>query len=226
MLNKKKHEISLKRILRDIYKDKDLQSQLGFKGGTCLYFFYDLNRFSTDLDFNIIGEEFDSKRLDEIIRSHIEVEDFKEKRNTYLWLGKYESGYQKVKVEVSKRDYPDQYLIKDFLGIPVRTMAPEYMFAHKLCAITDRKRIQNRDLFDSWFMFKKDWEPDVEIMTIRTGLTHKLYYMELIEFIHYKAKDSTILDGLGEVLDESTKSWVKDHLIDELITELEMRYFD
>jgi len=35
MLDAQTHEVLMKRILRDIYQDTSLQSQLVFKGGTC-----------------------------------------------------------------------------------------------------------------------------------------------------------------------------------------------
>ena len=53
MLNKKKHRQVMFEILRDIYRS-ELGFYLGFKGGTMLYFFYNLNRFSVDLDFDLL----------------------------------------------------------------------------------------------------------------------------------------------------------------------------
>lgn len=41
-------------ILKEIYADIELANCLGFKGGTALMFFYDLPRFSVDLDFNLL----------------------------------------------------------------------------------------------------------------------------------------------------------------------------
>ena len=48
------------------------------------------------------------------------------------------------------------------------------MFAHKLCAITDRKKLQNRDLYDSWFMFEKGFEINEEIINEETRLMRLL----------------------------------------------------
>lgn len=45
------------RILKDIYSEIELANCLGFKGGSALMFFYDLPRFSVDLDFNLIKPE-------------------------------------------------------------------------------------------------------------------------------------------------------------------------
>lgn len=54
MVNINKHKFFLAQILKDIYSDIELANCLGFKGGTALMFFYDLPRFSVDLDFNLL----------------------------------------------------------------------------------------------------------------------------------------------------------------------------
>jgi len=55
MLNKEKHQLLMGRILKDIYSDTSISPLLGFKGGTCAYFFYNLPRFSVDLNFDFLG---------------------------------------------------------------------------------------------------------------------------------------------------------------------------
>jgi len=223
MLDIKQHDLILKQILRDIYKNSKLQGQLAFKGGTCLYLFYGLNRFSTDLDFNLTSEEFSFEELTEIMSQYINIDNFRNKKNTWFWLGSYKKGLQKIKIEVSKRSYPDEYVVNDFFGLLVKTLSPSYMFAHKLCAITDRRKLQNRDLFDSWFMFKKEWEPNEEILKMRTNMNKSEYYKYLIDFINKNVNKNYILDGLGEVLDEKLKIWVKQNLVDELLFQLQIR---
>jgi predicted nucleotidyltransferase component of viral defense system len=56
-MDKNKHKLYMAKILSLIFKDKDLCNMMAFKGGTSLMFFHDLNRFSTDLDFNLINPE-------------------------------------------------------------------------------------------------------------------------------------------------------------------------
>ena len=55
MVHINKHKFFLIQILKDIYSDIELANCLGFKGGTALMFFYDLPRFSVDLDFNLLN---------------------------------------------------------------------------------------------------------------------------------------------------------------------------
>jgi|GEM_PF-4860967 len=63
MLNRKTHETHLRRLLSSIYLNRDLQNNLGFKGGTSLYMFYNLDRFSTDLNFNCLVEDLDIEAI-------------------------------------------------------------------------------------------------------------------------------------------------------------------
>ncbi len=71
MLNRIKHEQILKSILKDIYLNPYLQANLAFKGGTCLYMFYGLERFSIDLDFNLLSNNFDSSLVQHIVNQYL-----------------------------------------------------------------------------------------------------------------------------------------------------------
>src|SRR5260370_144360 len=75
MLDRQKHEQILKNILRDIYTTPALQGKLAFKGGTCLYMFYALDRFSVDLDFNVISPEFPEDIVNNILKKYITIND-------------------------------------------------------------------------------------------------------------------------------------------------------
>lgn len=223
MLHVPKHEQILKNILRDIYTDPSLQSSLAFKGGTCLFMFYGLDRFSVDLDFNLRSDTFDDERLNQIIEKHLRVVDRENKRNTWFWLGSYEKAFQKVKVEVSKRDYPDQYTTKDFYGLTVPIMEAATMFAHKLCAITDRKKLQNRDLYDAHFMFSHDFDINEEIIRLRTSKSAKEYFAELVPFIEERVTPNNVLDGLGELLTDQQKDSVRATLKRDILFDLQSR---
>ena len=51
------HKNILIHILKDIYTNTEIGPILGFKGGTAAYLFYDLSRFSVDLDFDLLDAE-------------------------------------------------------------------------------------------------------------------------------------------------------------------------
>lgn len=223
MLDKQKHEQILKNILRDIYTATDLQAKLAFKGGTCLYLFYGLDRFSVDLDFNLTADDLNEGLITGILNRYLKIDDNMNKYLTLIWVGSYEKDKPKIKLEINKRDYPDKYTNKDFYGITIPTLSPDCMFAHKLCAITDRPKLQNRDLYDAHFMFTKQFEINEEIIKIRTGKTVKQYFADLVRFIEKNVKPNTILEGLGELLNNNQKDRVKATLIRDLLFDLKSR---
>lgn len=54
MLNQDKHRIIIFDIIKDIFREDSLKKYLAFKGGTYAYFCHKLDRFSTDIDLDII----------------------------------------------------------------------------------------------------------------------------------------------------------------------------
>jgi len=203
-------------LFLNILDNRNLSSTLGFKGGTALYLFYNLDRFSTDLDFNVIDEKFSADEMTLEIEKSLEMIEYRDKRFTYFWLCSYLKGQHKVKVEISKREFPDSYEIKDFRGYSCRVLDQGSMFAHKLCAITGRKVLQNRDLYDAWFMFKEDFPINEEIIQFRFNKTMSQYSEDIVKLIDGLPKGYNILNGLGSVLTQSRRGWVKENLLKEL----------
>ena len=46
----------IRRFIKISYSDTTIAPFLGFKGGTAAFMFYELNRFSVDLDFDLLEE--------------------------------------------------------------------------------------------------------------------------------------------------------------------------
>jgi len=220
MLNKARHELILNNIIKDIYGDRFLAPILGFKGGTVCYLFYNLQRFSTDLDFNLLDlkqSEEVFKKLKNFLDKYGTVKENRIKKNTIFLLLSYEEKMQNVKVEISMRNYGNHYEIINYFGIPVLVMRKENMFAHKLVAMTERKKIANRDLFDIHFFMEHNWSINEKIVEMRTGKQLKKYIKSLISFIGRNVSNRNILFGLGEILDEERKKWVKTNLKKETL---------
>jgi hypothetical protein len=73
MFDRNIHKTILLQILKDIYIDASLGPILGFKGGTAANFFYDLGRFSVDLDFDLLNgdkEPFVFEKTEKILREY------------------------------------------------------------------------------------------------------------------------------------------------------------
>jgi predicted nucleotidyltransferase component of viral defense system len=225
MLDILKHRLILTKIIKDIYSDFALSSIMGLKGGTALHFFYDLPRFSVDLDFNLIDlskKKIVYRKMKNILKKYGTLKDEFLKRNTIFFLMSYETPDRNVKVEISLLQFPNEYEMKQYLGLSVLVMKKEYMFAHKLVALTERKGVANRDIFDIWFYLKNGWDLKDKIIELRTRTTVKEHIKKCITFIE-SVNQKNLLQGLGEVLDKKLKTWVKNNLISETVFYL--RYY-
>ncbi|OGC25282.1 hypothetical protein A2291_03700 [candidate division WOR-1 bacterium RIFOXYB2_FULL_42_35] len=225
MLNKEKHQLIMGQILREIHSDVSLAPLLGFKGGTCAYFFYGLPRFSVDLDFDLLSpsEEnqklvFDKVKL--ILAKYGEIKDNRIKRFTVFALLSYGDDDHNIKIEINTRqlvpNIKEQYELKEYLGISMFAAKKDYLFAGKLIALTLRTQIAMRDVYDSYYFAKKNWDINAALILARTGKKTKDYLGDCVAFIE-KIKDNQILQGLGELLNEKEKAWVKNHLKTEVI---------
>jgi len=217
MLDIQKHKSILVQILKDIYSDSQLGPLLGFKGGTCAYLFYKLPRFSVNLDFNLLElekKDFVFEKVQNILYGVIK--ENREKRFTLFFLLSYEDKAQNIKVEISKKIFPNRYVVKNYLGIPMLVLRKEDMFSHKLVALLERKRIANRDLFDIWFFSKNKWDFNKELLELRVKMDYKSYLERCITEVE-KVDERYILQGLGEFVEERQKKWIKDNLKKEVI---------
>ncbi|MBI2981307.1 MAG: nucleotidyl transferase AbiEii/AbiGii toxin family protein [Deltaproteobacteria bacterium] len=226
MLQREKHEEKMSKILFDLARHPVLSPLLGFKGGTACYFLYGLPRFSTDLDFTLTkelgGEEIYAPIL-EILKRHGQIKESYEKRWTFFFLLSYEKTSHNIKIEISKRGYPnDRFKLEQYLGIPLLVMEKPLMAAHKLVAITDRSKMMGRDLFDAHFFLKNEWPIDAATVEYRTDQKLPSYLRGLAEMLK-KKPPKHILDGIGELIDEKQKVWTKAHLLEELLFFLELR---
>jgi predicted nucleotidyltransferase component of viral defense system len=220
MIDNNKHRYFLVQILKDIYSDRELANLLGFKGGTALMFFYDLPRFSVDLDFNLLDSEqqnFAHNKIRKIMLKYGTMHDEAPKFYGSVFVLNYGFGQSKLKVEFSIRDYGDLYESKNFMGVEVKMMKISNMFSHKLCALTDRKNVASRDIFDNWFFMSRQTPVIKEIVESRMAMSYSDYLQRCIETVE-TLPQKDFLDGLGDLIDQKTKSFVRNKLRQELLT--------
>ncbi|MFH1956337.1 MAG: nucleotidyl transferase AbiEii/AbiGii toxin family protein [Patescibacteria group bacterium] len=225
MLDKNIHKNILLQILKDIYSDTSLGPLLGFKGGTAAFLFYNLGRFSVDLDFDLadkIKEDYVFKKLENILKNYGEIKEKYNKRNTLLLILSYSKEASNIKIEINKRNFGSKYELKNYLGIPMLVMKKEDMFANKLVAATERGKTANRDIFDIWFFLKNNWQINKEIVEKRTKMRFKNYLQKIIGFIG-SMPEKNMLSGMGELLDQKTKSWVKENLKKDILFLLKIK---
>ena len=226
-LDTAKHKNILIKILKDIYTDPTISPILGFKGGTAATFFYDLDRFSVDLDFDLLDsekEDYVFERVKAILESYGKLKKARKKRFNLFYILAYDDkdiNAQNVKVEINRREFGSKYEVKSFLGISMQVMVKEDMSAHKLCAMYERIGKTNRDIFDVQFFLSHDWPVNKKIVEERMGVSYADFLKKCINVME-KFDDSNILSGMGELLTEKQKDWVRAKLKSEALFSLRL----
>lgn len=157
---------------------------LAFKGGTALYKFYNLNRFSEDLDFTINKRRIDIRnivekalrRLSSIgIEGKQEIESYRNETNArLLFKGPLYNGSKEslafVAINCSMRERPlaikKEFFVPSYREIPsfdVFVMGAEEILAEKVRAIFMRNKA--RDAYDLWFLLKRGTAPNMKIIS-------------------------------------------------------------
>jgi len=215
------HKRILVTLLIEIFKKLD--GKIAFKGGTCAYLFYNLNRFSFDLDFDIL-KELTAKDIDnikEILSKNGRIKEFYQKQFTAFFLLDYGKYYPNVKIEFNKRIWKhNKYETIWFMGVRIQIVDEATLLTNKMVALSERKQPVSRDLFDVYYLLNLNFPINEKLIEERTKRNKKEYLESLIEFIQEKYTPRNILQGLGEVLDQKQKIWVKKELISATIKEI------
>lgn len=212
-------------MLKAIYEDGLLGPLLGFKGGTLLYTQYNLPRFSTDLDFELLNKEKERlvfERLQKVANKFGSIEQLIIKKYTIFCMINYEKGEQNLKIEIHRENLGNRFENKNYLGISILSMVKEDIFANKLVALTNRKTPANRDVFDTWFMLKSNWDINWKVVELRSGIKQKEYLEKCINLLE-NWPIINILERMGELVDNKTKDWIKKNLIKDTIFLLKVR---
>ncbi len=183
-------------ILLTIYKE--VRREFVFKGGTCLYKVYKLNRFSEDLDFTISKKVNAEKILQSILYSikslniGVIVKDYSEFQKQVnirlafrgpLYKGNKESmimillnlsSREKQALEPSKELIVPMY--SDLPTFEVYAMDQNEIVIEKIITVMERNK--PRDVYDLWFLLKiKDLKIDKQLLLKKFG------DLNLIEFM-------------------------------------------
>jgi predicted nucleotidyltransferase component of viral defense system len=218
-MNINKHKFFMLQILKDIFSDIELSNYLGFKGGTALMFFHKLPRFSVDLDFDLLDSEKEDLvffKLRNILQKYGSIDDEAKKFFGLILVLDYCKGERKLKMEVSNRPFDNHYELLNYNGINMRVLSISDMFAHKLCAMLDRREIANRDIFDCWFFLENRTPINKTIVESRMNTSLEEYIQQCISYME-NLPNKSLLNGLGELMDEKMKSFVRNKLKNELI---------
>ncbi len=220
-LDMSRHKSYLLRILFDFSKDPVLWRNLVFKWGTALLLFYGLDRFSTDLDFDLSKNDVDEddilKRVWKILKKHWDVKSLIIKRYTIFWLLLYSKIDYNIKVEINRRWVTWEAEAKTLMWIDFNVMKIEDMCANKFLALLWRNKTANRDIYDIHFIVSKNMLINKGRIESITWKSFTVYIQEVIEFINGLWPNYNILDWLGIVVEDKKKKWIKENLVKETI---------
>lgn len=146
-----------------------------FKGGTALYKFYSLNRFSEDLDFTLISgikaRPFFQKIMQKLSRAGVSgrikgLDEYTRQINIRLEIrGPLFNGNPRtlsvITCNLSRKEKPlypaeQRKLFSNYPDLPafdVFIMPLQELLAEKICALMTREKA--RDIYDIWFLLHK-----------------------------------------------------------------------
>ena len=224
------HRVWLYRLLTGIVDNRTLSQALIFKGGTCATMLGFLDRFSVDLDFDLIdskNEQVVRKELHGILKNlGLTVKD--ESKNVPQFFLKYPVPKQNqrntLKLDIlphppKSNKYTPQFLMEIDRMANCQTI--ETMFANKLVALMDRHAknttIAGRDAYDIHHFFLAGYGFNQEVIFERTGLTTLSFLMNLGAFIEKYITQSLLERDLNALLPSDTFRQTVRHLKQETL---------
>lgn len=224
------HKAQLLRLLTAIADNQLLSNLLYFKGGTCASMLGYLDRFSVDLDFDLVDESKTPLIRKELItlfsKIRLEIKDKSPKSLEFLL--RYESPKHErnsLRLDAVGLNYDDNVYEPKLLPEINRTLicqTKETMFSHKLVAVTERyqkrESIAGRDVYDIHYFFLNGFKYIPEIIEKRTNQQPLEYLEYLLSFIQNKVTVSLLVADLGTLLPKEKIAFVKNNLLSETIT--------
>jgi len=224
-----KHKNQLLRLLKQVLSNPVLSNNLYFKGGTFAALVGVLDRFSVDLDFDLLDirkKTFMRKECYKVFKKlDLKVKD--ESRNHLQFFLKYkakENERNTLKLEINdeinfKNQYEKQYLSEINMYCQAQTFST--MFANKLIASKNRfdksGKVAGRDFYDIHKFFLEGLTVNEQVIHEKTGLSYKDFLLKLIDFITQTVTEKDLLQDLNPLLPSEKMGFVKNQLKPELL---------
>jgi len=227
------HKSYLHRLLMEIVDQPIMAQSLAIKGGTCAAMLGYLDRFSVDLDFDVLkgADEDELRRRFHQVFDQLGFTVRLEFDKPLFFQLRYPSSPSKrntLKVSASNlRIESNQYKVQYFTEIDrlVKSQTIETMFANKLVAVVDRYRqhqtIAGRDIYDIHHFFVQGHRYHAAVIQERTGLPAEQYFGELTAFIKKHVTQTTVDEDLNSLLPYRQFQQVRRILIPETLSFLE-----
>jgi predicted nucleotidyltransferase component of viral defense system len=223
------HKSFLNRLLIEICDHPALSQTLAFKGCTCATMLGFLDRFSVDLDFDLIGKTSESGMRSEFqtIFDRLGLTIQKYFARGYMYQVRYPSLPEKrnsIKISLNSSVVrANRYKVQYFREIDrlLNSQTIETMFANKLVAVTDRysihQTIAGRDLYDIHHFFISGYSYLGPVIRERTEVEPQSYFAKLIKFIQLHVNQTVINEDLNMLLSNSQFQSIRKVLIPETL---------
>lgn len=192
-------------------------AQIAFKGGTALRLFYDLPRFSEDVNYDFLCGISVDKLLtiikDVFKKKKWEITDAAVKYHTVLSELRF-SGPERnfhVKIEISTREKALDTTILSLRGVAILTLEPSFLMTEKLLTFIERQA--GRDIFDAWFILKNGY-PLKESMIAHTYGDELHLYQTILDRIN-AANPQKIYRDTGKLLGYDHRNWMKTGFLED-----------
>jgi len=227
------HRGQIYQLLIEIADNPFLAKNLIFKGGTCAALLKKLDRFSVDLDFDLLPDanqtQLDSHLKKIFTTLDLTIKDSSQKVLQYYLKykvpTKQHSMRNTLKLDAVNTVFQADTFTPQFLADIDRYFVCqniETMFAHKLVALTNRydkhKSIAGRDLYDIHYFFLSGHSYNSAIIVERTGLTPLAYFHRLLEFIQKKVTQTIINQDLNFLIEANKFKSLRKSLKPQVIT--------
>ena len=224
------HKMRLLRLLIGIIDNEEISTHLCFKGGTCAAMLGFLDRFSVDLDFDLlrgVNKELLRPKLHHIFTG-LDLSLRDESKTTLQFFLQYKVEPQErntIKLDILDCGFKSnickvQYLPEVDRFVNCQTI--ETMFANKLVSLVDRyeknKSIAGRDIYDIHQFFMRGYSYEQKIIKERRGVETRDFLQELIYFIEQKITQTIINQDLNTILPRERFSKIRKVLKNETLT--------
>jgi predicted nucleotidyltransferase component of viral defense system len=206
------HKAHLLRLLTEIVDDSTLSHSLRFKGGTCAAMIGILDRFSVDLDFDLVPqiEKHLLRKLFHDIFSRMNLSIKDESKLELEFFVKYNSKPQErntIKIDALNIHFNSSRYAPIYLSEINRTVVCQTIdtiVANKLVAPLDRfeknKTIAGRDIYDIHHFLLHGLPYNKPLIRERTHLDCKAFFQKLIAFIEKYITETVINEDLNALL--------------------------
>lgn len=223
------HKSWLNRLLMEIIDNPELSQHLAFTGGTCASMLGYLDRFSVDLDFDVLPKT-DEAILRREFHSVFEALDLsirEEFDHALIFQLQYQNTPGKRStLKVSSNSFPSRansYKVQYFPEIDrlANSQTLETMVANKLVTPLDRyqlhKTIAGRDIYDIHYFLTHGYGYNTHVITERTGVSANAYFEKLIGFIKQNVTQTLLNEDLNTLLPPKQFQQIRKILIPETV---------